>query len=301
MYRMLHPNAYPCLFVPLIYTESCGATASERTRLHANTSAGHHRSSSYGTSSISNSNDALSVTNILGTSPTTDGRSGYLSSNISTATNNSHGNASSATTPMMSNLTDVNVIDINEEGGRGSDGALPPMPSMSSQRGASISTLPPRHRPGGDNSHSTTSTNSNNNQRPQQQQPQSNISHSLGSRIKMNTTLGLLIVGLLLCIATLTRYVLIGPSSSSPVHHTRVVGNTSNRGGENDDSVRGDEYNVRGKLKDRRAMADELFDELGRYIIEDYDARPTFSNFLPVSLLFMFVCIFGICIRFMAI
>ena len=189
---------------------------------------------------------------------------------------------------MMSNLTDVNVIDINEEGGRGSDGALPPMPSMSSPRGASISTLPPRHRPGGDNSHSTTSTNSNNNQRPQQQ-PQSNISHSLGSRIKMNTTLGLLILGLLLCIATLTRYVLIGPSSSSPVH---VVGNTSDRGGENDDSVRGDEYNVRGKLKDRRAMADELFDELGRYIIEDYDARPTFSNFLPVSLLCMFVCIF---------
>ena len=190
---------------------------------------------------------------------------------------------------MMSNLTDVNVIDINEEGGSGSDGALPPMPSMSSPR---IASLPPRHRPGGNNSHSTTSTNSNNNQRPQQQQPQSNISHSLGSRIKMNTTLGLLIVGLLLCIATLTRYVLIGPSSSSPVHHTRVVGNTSNRGGENDDSVRGDEYNVRGKLKDRRAMADELFDELGRYIIEDYDARPTFSNFLPVSLLCMFVCIF---------
>lgn len=30
-----------------------------------------------------------------------------------------------------------------------------------------------------------------------------------------------------------------------------------------------------------RAKAKELFDDMGRYIIEDYDALPTFSNFLP--------------------
>ncbi|KAL7540731.1 hypothetical protein ACHAXR_011982 [Thalassiosira sp. AJA248-18] len=33
--------------------------------------------------------------------------------------------------------------------------------------------------------------------------------------------------------------------------------------------------------KSRSANAKELFDELGRYIIEDYDSLPTFSNFLP--------------------
>ena len=37
------------------------------------------------------------------------------------------------------------------------------------------------------------------------------------------------------------------------------------------------------KQKNRRAKAKKSFDELGRYIIEDYDALPTFSSFLPVS------------------
>jgi len=31
----------------------------------------------------------------------------------------------------------------------------------------------------------------------------------------------------------------------------------------------------------RRAKAKEFFDEAGRYVVEDYDALPTFSNFLP--------------------
>ena len=33
----------------------------------------------------------------------------------------------------------------------------------------------------------------------------------------------------------------------------------------------------------KQKSEEELFDEFGRYIIEDYDALPPFSDFLPVS------------------
>ena len=37
------------------------------------------------------------------------------------------------------------------------------------------------------------------------------------------------------------------------------------------------------KAKKKKKNEDVLFDEFGRYIIEDYDANPPFSDILPVS------------------
>ena len=41
--------------------------------------------------------------------------------------------------------------------------------------------------------------------------------------------------------------------------------------------------NTNGDGRKESLKVEDLFDEAGRYIIEDYDAIPAFSDFLPVS------------------
>lgn len=87
----------------------------------------------------------------------------------------------------------------------------------------------------------------------------------LFSRIKTVATISILVVGLLICLLTLISY---------PIHIFEHLG--------------GNETNVPSKLfqpgsKMATTSNKDMFDELGRYSIEDYDALPPFSDFLPVS------------------
>ena len=92
----------------------------------------------------------------------------------------------------------------------------------------------------------------------------------------MSSTLVILVLGLILAVATLVRYAVSPPRNGSG----SGIANENQQGGE---TVANDGNDSIEEQRSRRAKADELFDELGRYIIEDYDALSTFSSFLPVS------------------
>lgn len=94
-------------------------------------------------------------------------------------------------------------------------------------------------------------------------------SRSLLSRIKISTTLVLLVMGLLLCIFTTASYIVRG---------SRGIATPASNGGDsrNDTTVAQEKEQHARHEKARR-----MFDEIGRYIIDDYDALPTFSSFLP--------------------
>ena len=156
---------------------------------------------------------------------------------------------------------------------------------MSSKR-ATTSHFPPRNRYGlysniGNNQcDDSDDTESNNIQPNSQRQTTAHAIHSLGSRIKISTTLVLLILGLILSACTLVSYVLKGPIYNGGgiirSGDNNVISDEDNGGVEDDvESIK--------KHKKIQAKAKDLFDEEGRYIIENYDALPTFSNFLPVS------------------
>lgn len=86
-------------------------------------------------------------------------------------------------------------------------------------------------------------------------------------KIKITLTLFILLVGLVLCFLSLLH------CATSPF-------STSERSKNN--------ISAHNKLFDPGTKEpktnEEFFDELGRYIIEDYDALPPFSDFLPVSM-----------------
>lgn len=88
------------------------------------------------------------------------------------------------------------------------------------------------------------------------------------SRIKTSATVCVLIIGLLVCLLTLLQYP-IGVLTRSKENGTKT-------------GARGKLFEPESKqLKSNK----EMFDELGRYIIEDYDTLPPFSDFLPVSMI----------------
>ena len=94
------------------------------------------------------------------------------------------------------------------------------------------------------------------------------------SRVKTTATIFILTVGLLVCLVTLLQYpigVLTGgkENETSTGTHTKLFEPDSKQYKSNQ----------------------EMFDELGRYIIEDYDSLPPFSDFLPVSVLDAFTMI----------
>ena len=156
---------------------------------------------------------------------------------------------------------------------------LPPMPSMTSPN--AISQLPPRHRIVVQSNHTGSSRDQTNDSSGDKTNRSSNSNsttqspHSLGSRIKISSTLGLLILGLILSVCILGRYAIMGPSP--PL----IRSDDNNQDSANEGGSKLSEEST-DKQKSRREKAKELFDESGRYIIEDYDALPTFSNFLPV-------------------
>eukprot|EP00804_Cyclotella_cryptica_P012389 CCRYP_010837-RJ/>CCRYP_010837-RJ protein AED:0.20 eAED:0.20 QI:1618/0.8/0.66/1/0.4/0.33/6/0/687 len=93
--------------------------------------------------------------------------------------------------------------------------------------------------------------------------------HALKSKIKTTATLSILLLSLVLCFLTLMQYFMSTVRVLNP--------------GNNDTSIsvgvhnRGVEQPIGPKQKSDR----EMFDEFGRYIIENYDALPPFSDFLP--------------------
>ncbi len=236
---------------------------SESTPLHVNTARNHH---------------------IDATSP---GRAGRLSSNLSSTSMDSHGNMSSATTPNISNTTTFTKI-IDGEGviGDGSNADnrnanTIPLRSIFSRQ--AIPQLLPRHRQLLVNSsyhdvQPKSKTWSSFNRRTSCEK---NSAQSLGSRIKVSTTLGLLVLGLILSFCMLVKFATIGPSN--PFGDTSInnsVHGDQNRNGFNaGSSDLGEELHE--KQPNKHSKAKTVFDEEGRYIIEDYDALPTFSNFLP--------------------
>jgi len=89
------------------------------------------------------------------------------------------------------------------------------------------------------------------------------------SGVKTSFTICVLVFGLILCICTLLQYFILGSPASLPF-------------GKNDNSnAGGDEFSggINGHFSGRNPGS--LFDELGRYVIDNYDAVPTFSDFLP--------------------
>ena len=176
---------------------------------------------------------------------------------------------------------------------------------MSSKRGPSH--FPPRHRYGlysnSNNQYDDSDDTGSNNIQPNssQRQTTSHTIHSLGSRIKISTTLVLLILGLILSACTLVSYVLKGPSYNGG----GIIRSTDNDviSDEDNDGVEEDVNESIEKHKKIQAKAKDLFDEEGRYIIENYDALPTFSNFLPVStdsicsvcFSYVFQCFLSVC------
>ncbi|KAL9187019.1 hypothetical protein ACHAXT_010739 [Thalassiosira profunda] len=229
--------------------ESCWT--SESTPLHDNIA--RSRSESLASDSL--------TFGIVATSPTSDGRSGYVSSTVSYNSTDdvTPGNRSSATTPMTSNVSSA-----DDDGGK----PLPVIPSMTA--GNSGPRLPPRYRrtsKGG-------SSDGTNERSDEDQRKRPRHVHSLGSRIKMSSTLVILVLGLILAVATLVEYAVRPPRNGSD----SGIANENQQGGE---TVANDGNDSIEELRSRMAKADELFDELGRYIIKDYDALPTFSSFLP--------------------
>lgn len=240
-------------------TESCDAATDESTPLHTNNTARNRASSisSYGSQS-------LTIKDILATSPS---------------------NLSEVTTP-ISNVTTPNVSNVSTTAS--TSAGLPTIPSMSSKRGPSH--FPPRHRYGyglysnnSNNQYDDSDDTGSNNIQPNssQRQTTSHTIHSLGSRIKISTTLVLLILGLILSACTLVNYILKGPNYNGG----GIIRSTDNDviSDEDNGGVEDDVNESIEKHKKIQAKAKDLFDEEGRYIIENYDALPTFSNFLPVS------------------
>mmetsp|Transcript_30834 Transcript_30834/g.58526 ORF Transcript_30834/g.58526 Transcript_30834/m.58526 type:complete len:1516 (+) Transcript_30834:418-4965(+) len=143
--------------------------------------------------------------------------------------------------------------------------------------------------------------NTSNNRNSEPRTKRAACRHSLSSRIKISTTLILLILGLLLCICIIAKYfILLGPSSSkrstststtTNTRHPTIPRNNNNSNSNSNNNSNNVQNNHEGqnenitelieKQKSRRSKAEGLFDEMGRYVFEDYDALPTFSNFLP--------------------
>ncbi|KAL7554710.1 hypothetical protein ACHAWF_018253 [Thalassiosira exigua] len=189
------------------------------------------------------------------------------------------------------------------EGGGG--GGLPPMPSMRSLGGGAsprkLAHLPPRHRrggsrgggsggsremrrpslDGGDGGGAGTDGRSSSGRKIPPQQPVPTSAAS-GARCKTVATLVVLILGLILAAATSLQYAILGP----PRAPENLAAKDRRAGGDAADDGSDDaRERAEGRQREGRAAADEaeMFDELGRYVVEDYDALPTFSNFLPVS------------------
>lgn len=96
---------------------------------------------------------------------------------------------------------------------------------------------------------------------------------AIKSKIKTTATLSILLLSLTLCFLTLMQYLM---STFRVLHNP----------GENDTIISSEEMRNRGidlPTGPKHKSDKELFDEFGRYIIEDYDALPPFSDFLPVS------------------
>lgn len=86
------------------------------------------------------------------------------------------------------------------------------------------------------------------------------------TKIKTTVTISILLLGLLLCFVTLIQYFIpFGEANNNGVNATNVP--------------------EVGVQKSIRSQEKEMFDEFDRYIIEDYDQIPPFSDFLPVSAL----------------
>ncbi|KAL7477801.1 hypothetical protein ACHAW6_003599, partial [Cyclotella cf. meneghiniana] len=94
---------------------------------------------------------------------------------------------------------------------------------------------------------------------------------AIKSKIKTTATLSILLLSLTLCFLTLMQYLM---STFRVLHNP----------GKNDTSISSEEMRNRGidlPTGPKHKADKELFDEFGRYIIEDYDALPPFSDFLP--------------------
>ena len=196
---------------------------------------------------------------------------------------------SSATTPNISNTTTFTKI-IDGEGviGDGSNADnrnanTIPLPNIFSRQ--AIPQLLPRHRQLLVNSsyhdvQPKSKTWSSFNRRTSCEK---NSVQSLGSRIKVSTTLGLLVLGLILSFCMLVKFATMGPSNH-PFGDTSInnsVHGDQNRNGFNAGSGGDLGEELHEKQPNKHSKAKTVFDEEGRYIIEDYDALPTFSNFLP--------------------
>ena len=92
------------------------------------------------------------------------------------------------------------------------------------------------------------------------------VTSSRKQKIKATITLCILVVGLTLCLLTLVQY---------PINVLRAL--TGEETKETDSNTNNN--NVPSWQSNHNR---ELFDEIGRYIIHDYDALPPFSDFLPV-------------------
>jgi len=78
----------------------------------------------------------------------------------------------------------------------------------------------------------------------------------------------------------LVRFATMGPTPYDDSRRDNGIDGNDQINGFNGGTV--DSGELHGKQKgSRHAKAKDVFDEEGRYIIEDYDALPTFSNFLP--------------------
>lgn len=196
---------------------------------------------------------------------------------------------SSAVTPRFSNVT----IDDDEM----RNDPPPRVPSMTStsshpsggRRVRTPSRVPPprksnvlRHAING----SSVGSNDNHHNRPPHRVALSSSHQSTrSSRIKTSTTLVILLLGLFLAICTLVQYFVMGPNSFDLPPDLDSNGNDGTIGEDggvkNNGAISGG--GGRGKRGKKTHNEGVLFDEFGRYIIEDYDANPPFSDILPVS------------------
>ena len=189
---------------------------------------------------------------------------------------------SSAVTPRFSNVT----ID-DDSDNDGNNNPPPRVPSMSSTTSLPARSSSTNNRP----------TSSSRVPPPRQKsslhRPLNNGSGNGGSseplhstrssRIKTSSTLIILVLGLFLAISTLFQYFVMGPDSFNLPPD--LDSNNSDGGstiGEGVGAEGGRSSSSKAKRKQQQHN-DVKFDEFGRYIVEDYDANPPFSDILPVS------------------
>jgi hypothetical protein len=214
--------------------------------------------------------------------------------NVSSSSFLSSNTCSSAVTPRFSNVTDNNIAD--------DENNLPPrVPSMTStetsnnsNKAATIarsSRMPPPRQSAQSSQRRNGSFNSGNsnshNNHHRQVTPHYNNFTSRSSRIKTSTTLLILTLGLFLAICTLFQYFVLGPQDSFHLPSDLVDADAKNDGGstigDGGQQQQGGGINGGGGGEAKRKHnGNAMFDEFGRYIIEDYDALPPFSDILPV-------------------